>query len=376
MVALTLCTLCISPRPLSAVTGTPVPTPSRMPLSKAARDSTAPIVGGLPNFKVTDIPAPNYSKLPRDSAGRPIVAKVNGEAILLDEFTTQLRLTAPQPRNADTQQKLAVANVLSTHVLDTMITTRLIEQAARRAGIRVDDSEVTRTIAANNAIMPAGRKMQDLALATGMTVAEMHEQTRLSLLMDKVRDIATSTVVVREEDLPTTAGLSAQEAGSTATLSRDQITSAQLARILTEPQYGQEMRAAHIVLRCLDGATSSAEKQAREKAEAVLGLLRSGLDFPKAALLYSQDGKTAANGGELGWFTRGTNYPAFDEAAFALKPGEISAVVRTPVGFHIIQGGPQQAGRLHTRTQQLNREEAFEKYKADLKAHSEIERYL
>ena len=347
-----------------------------MPLSQAAGNSTAPIVGGLPNFKVTDIPAPDYSKLPRDSAGRPIVAKVNGEALLLDELTTQLRLTAPQPRNADAQQRLAVANVLTTHVLDTMITTRLIEQAAGRAGIRVDDAEVTRTIAANNALMPAGKKLQDLALAAGMTIPEMHEQTRLSLLMDKVRDIATSTVVVVEADLPTTAGLSAEEGSPTATLSRDQITSAQLARILTETQYVQEMRAAHIVLRCVDGATTAAEKQTREKAETVLGLLRSGLDFSKAALLYSQDGKTAANGGELGWFTKGTNFATFDEAAFALKPGEISSVVRTPVGFHIIQAGPQQAGRLHTRTQQIKRDEAFEKYKGILRANSQIERYL
>lgn len=353
-----------------------MPTPSRIPLSNAARNTTAPIVGGLPNVNVSDIPAPDYSKLPRDSAGRPIVAKVNGEAILLDEFTTQLRLTTPQPRNADNQQKLAVANVLSTHVLDTMITTRLMEQAARQAGIRVDDSEVTRTIAANNANMPAGRKMQDMALAAGMTIAEMHQQTRVSLLLDKVRDIATSTVVVLEEDIPTTAGLSADELNPTATVSRDQVTSAQLARILTEDQYVQEMRAAHIVLRCLDGATSSAEKQAREKAETVLGLLNSGFDFSKAARLYSQDGKTAANGGNLGWFTKGTNYPAFDDAAFALADGEISSVVRTPVGFHIIQGGPQHQGRLHTRTQQVKRDQALEKYKTDLKTHAEIERYL
>ena len=347
-----------------------------MTLSQSTRNSTAPIVGGLPNVKVTDIPAPDYSRLPRDSAGRPIVAKVNGEVILLDEFTNALRLTTPQPRNADAQQRLAVANVLSTHVLETMITTRLIEQAARRAGIRIDDAEVTRTIAASNAIMPPGKKLQDLALAAGMTIAEMHEQTRLSLLMNKVRDIATSTVVVYETDIPTTVGLTAEEATSTATLSRDQITSAQLARILTEEQYVQEMRAAHIVLRCVEGATPAAEKQAREKAETVLGLIRSGLDFSKAALLYSQDGKTAANGGELGWFTKGTNYVVFDEAAFALKPGEISSVVRTPVGFHIIQAGPQQAGRLHTRTQQVKREQAFEKIKADLMANSEIERYL
>ena len=371
-----MCIVTISPRQACAVTGTPVPTPSRLPLSQAARNTTAPIVGGLPNFKVTDIPAPDYSKLPRDPAGRSMVAKVNGETILLDELTTQLRLTAPQPRNADEQQRLAVANVLTTHVLDTLITTRLIEQAARRAGIRVDDSEVTRTIAANNARMPAGRKMQDLAMAAGMTIPEMHEQTRLSLLLDKMRDIATSTVVVQESDLPTTAGLSAQETNPMATMSRDQITSAQLARILTETQYVQEMRAAHIVLRCLDGATTAAEKQAREKAETVLGLIRSGLDFSKAAQLYSQDGKTAANGGELGWFTKGTNYTAFDEAAFALKDGEVSSVVRTPVGFHIIQAGPQHSGRLHTRTQQVKRDEAFEKFKADLRANSEIERYL
>ena len=82
---------------------------------------------------------------------------------------------------------------------------------------------------------------------------------------------------------------------------------------------------------------SGSVARARARAESLVVALRRGASFPELAKSFSADSATRAQGGELGWFRRGVMVKSFEEVAFRLKPGEISDVVPSPFGFHIIQ---------------------------------------
>jgi peptidyl-prolyl cis-trans isomerase D len=92
----------------------------------------------------------------------------------------------------------------------------------------------------------------------------------------------------------------------------------------------QEVRASHILL-------TLPSSDARERGEEILEELRAGADFAELAKEHSEDPASAVNGGDVGFFGRGAMVPEFENAAFSLEPGEISDLVTTDYGFHIIK---------------------------------------
>jgi peptidyl-prolyl cis-trans isomerase D len=97
-----------------------------------------------------------------------------------------------------------------------------------------------------------------------------------------------------------------------------------------------QVKARHILFKLNPSATKEEEKKVREKAEKVLEEARQGKDFAALAEKYSE-GPTRSKGGDLGYFSRGKMLKAFEDTAFKLKKGEISDLVRTNYGFHIIK---------------------------------------
>ncbi len=99
----------------------------------------------------------------------------------------------------------------------------------------------------------------------------------------------------------------------------------------------EKVRARHILVRVAQDADEAAETAARERIEKIYDDVQQGKPFDILAQEYSEDSSTAPRGGDLGFFERGQMVPAFDQAAFALQPGEVSEIIRTRFGFHVIK---------------------------------------
>jgi peptidyl-prolyl cis-trans isomerase SurA len=94
---------------------------------------------------------------------------------------------------------------------------------------------------------------------------------------------------------------------------------------------------------------SAAAATALALAESLKNVLRHGGNFPEIAKVYSADSVSRVQGGELGWFRRGVMYKSFEDAAFRLKPGQISDVVASPAGYHVIQSERVQPAEIQVR---------------------------
>nr|WP_309484782.1 peptidylprolyl isomerase [Thermosulfuriphilus ammonigenes] len=135
----------------------------------------------------------------------------------------------------------------------------------------------------------------------------------------------------------------------------------------------ERIKARHILIAVEDPASADSKKAAREKAEKILARVRAGEDFAELAKKYSDDPGSREKGGDLGFFSRGQMIEPFEKAAFSLKVGEISGLVESPFGYHIIKVEERQPAQTtpYEKVKEQVREKALE-----AKRESVLEAYL
>ena len=119
-------------------------------------------------------------------------------------------------------------------------------------------------------------------------------------------------------------------------------TDADLQRIYTQNQEAfrtpERVKVRHILLKTQGKPAGRRSQASRPRREDLLKQIKGGADFAELAKKNSEDPGSAANGGDLGdWITHGQMVPEFDKAAFTLKPGQTSDLVKTQYGYHIVQ---------------------------------------
>jgi peptidyl-prolyl cis-trans isomerase D len=111
-------------------------------------------------------------------------------------------------------------------------------------------------------------------------------------------------------------------------------------------QVPEEVKVRHILIKVATGADAKTDAAAKQKAEDLLKKIKAGGDFDSLAKANSDDPGSKDQGGELGMIQRGVTVPPFENAAFALQPGQISDVIKTQFGYHILKVEEKQTAHL------------------------------
>jgi peptidyl-prolyl cis-trans isomerase SurA len=253
-----------------------------------------------------------------------IVAVVDKEIITESDLEQQLNLVAMQNRLDPNQPGLR------KQVLESMVADRLILAQAILDSVTVTDDDVSRVLDQQfqNFVRQAGSE-QRLEQVYGKPVAllkrEYRPVVRKQLLIQRVRQQRESTIQV----------------------ARREVEEFYEAYKDSLPKVPEEMELSQIFV--VPKPDTAFEKQTRDKLNAIRDSILAGGDFADFAKRYSQDG-SAARGGDLGWAKRGLVFvPEFEAAVFALKEGEISPVIKTQYGYHIIQLLERRGESVHAR---------------------------
>ncbi|MDF1613998.1 SurA N-terminal domain-containing protein [Desulfurivibrio dismutans] len=320
------------------------------------------------------------------------VATVNDQPISSREFQRRYDDTLSQYRDqfeGAIPSELIEALGLREQVLTQLVQETLLLQSARDTGLPVSSEELQQAVQSMGEFTENGRfSMQlyrDILAASRLSVHEFEAGLRTDLLRRKILEHLMGFARVSEEEVRerfhrdhdqvriSYLRLQADDFRTAQDPTREEIEAyfeENTGRYLTSPRvrldyllfpaddvemsldeedliayYEQnrdrfdtpeQRRASHILIRSRDDAPEETRTRQRQQAATVLELARDGQDFRELALLYSED-RSAEGGGDLGFFRRGEMLEPLEEAVFAMEPGEISGIVETSLGFHIIR---------------------------------------
>jgi peptidyl-prolyl cis-trans isomerase C len=261
--------------------------------------------------KQTDAAKPAEAAKPKSP--NDVLVKVNGTPITRKEVDRAVKVMLAQ--NQIVQPDAEITSQAETAALNQLTSAELLYQEAAKAKVNDLDKQVAERMAKSKAKFGTDAEYQKALQELDMTQKEIEDFTR--------RDILIGNFI--EERFAAKAAVSDAEAKS--------FYNDNLEKYFKKPE---SARASHILIGADEKATPEERKKAKEKAEAILKRVKAGGDFAAIAKAESTC-PSSAQGGDLGDFARGQMVPAFDKAVFSLKPGEVSDVVETQFGYHVIK---------------------------------------
>lgn len=250
-----------------------------------------------------------------------IVAVVNDEVITRNDLVDRVNFAALQLSRQGTPPP--ARSVLEMRILERMITDRAQLQFAKESGLRVDDVELGRAIERiaqdNKLSMPQFRAALD---KEGVPFAKYREDIRDQIILSRLREREVNDkIVVTETEIDNLLAQEAQAGGA------------------------DEFNASHILVTVPEKASPEQIQVRQARAEQALQQLKSGLDFRQIAATFSESAD-ALQGGSLGW-REGERLPVlYFEALRNMKPGELSSILRSPNGFHILKLNERRSGKV------------------------------
>ena len=243
-----------------------------------------------------------------------IVAVVNDDIITRRELDEAIATIEQRLRQKGTS--LPPREELARQVLERLILTKLQLRAAERNGIVVDDPTLNAA-------------MENLARQNNMTLSQLRETVEKD-----GPSFANFREEIRREILFTR--LRQRVVDSQLQISDQEVDNSLASAPSVIPSANAEYHIAHILIALPEGPTPQQVEAAQEKARGVLQQLRQGADFKQLAVAVSAD-QQALEGGDLGWRTAERLPSLFADVVPRLQPGQVSELIRSPSGFHIVK---------------------------------------
>ena len=242
-----------------------------------------------------------------------VLVVVNDEAITQWDLNEQRKVMLQQLKAANVAPP--PADVLDKQVLERLIAQRAVLQYAKETGIRVDDTTVERTVlrvAEENKLSPD--EFRKVLEREGIAYANYREDIRNQITIQRVRD---------------------REVDSKITVSDAEVDN-YLTTIASQAGGDDEYLLSHIYVTVPEQATPDVVAARRERAEEALAQVKAGKDFGEVAASYSS-APDASSGGNLGWRTAARLPSVFADVVRTMKPGDVSGILRSAGGFHVVK---------------------------------------
>ena len=255
-----------------------------------------------------------------------IVAVVNNEAITARELDERARFALKQLAQQGTAPPPQA--VVERQILERMVGDRVQIQFARETGLRVDDGELERAIeriAEQNKITSA--QLRATLEKDGVPYGKFREDIRNEIIMSRLREREVDNkIVITESEID-----------------------ALLAASVNEEMRSDEVDLSHILVVVPENASPEQVQARRARAEEALAQLNKGADFRQVAAAFSE-APDALQGGTMGW-RAGERLPTiFYDALKGMKPGQVSGILRSANGFHLLRLNDRRGGATNTAT--------------------------
>lgn len=242
------------------------------------------------------------------------VATVNGIVITQDDFDMEMERVRNQFARKGRPLSESQLENMKKGILETLIKRELLYQESQKKGIKIEDKEVNVQVDIVKKRFPNENEYKTALLKMNISETELKSQIQESLAIQQfvdnylVQEVKVAVAEVKDfyKNNPD---------------------------MFKQPE---QVKASHILIKVDTQADKPTKDQANKKIKEIQKKLEAGEDFSSLAVEFSE-GPSKTNGGDLGYFNRGQMVKPFEDAAFELKPGEVSDIVETRFGYHLIK---------------------------------------
>ena len=279
------------------------------------RQSQKSLIGMLAVLLLLFTSAASKAIAEKKSTASEVLAKVNGVEITKTSLDQELAVILPQlAQSGRPAPTAAQMQDLKKNVLEGLIDGEVLYQTSVKQGIAIDDAAVSKKMSDFKSQFATDEEFQKALTSLNTTEEEL--QARLK------RNMAIQELLNKEVEDKVKVD--------------DQKAKAFYDANVDKFKQPEQVKASHILITVKADADQATKDEALKKIKSIQEKIKKGEDFAALAKEYSQ-GPSNVRGGDLGYFIRGQMVKPFEDAAFSLKPGEVSDVVETQFGYHLIK---------------------------------------